>query len=56
MEMCRSDSEKTVRLLESAAAIIERRCTKPCELDKARLCRNMARKISRKLEKRKEKE
>lgn len=48
MELCRTDYEKVVRLLEAAAAIIERNCRKPCEPDKARLARNMAKKMKKK--------
>lgn len=50
MEVCKSDIQAIERLLYQSATIIERYCVKPCELDKARLCRKMIKKLKRKKE------
>ena len=49
--LSRTDSIRLVKLLESMADIINRKCSKPTEQDKARQAVWFARKIARKLDK-----
>lgn len=49
--LSRTDSIRLVKLLESMADIIDRKCAKPSEQDKARQAVWFARKIARKLDK-----
>lgn len=45
MELCKTDIQTLIRLLDKSAELIDKYCKKPCELDKARLCRNMSKKL-----------
>lgn len=49
--MTHTDLKTTILLLERSATLIERHCKKPHEIDKARLCRNMARKLKKEMNK-----
>ena len=48
MELCKTDIQNLIRLLEKSAGLIDKYCKKPCEQDKARLCRKMSRKLKSK--------
>lgn len=45
MELCKTDIQTLIRLLDKSAEMIDKYCKKPCELDKARLCRKMSKKL-----------
>lgn len=49
MELCKTDIQNLIRLLDSCAGLIGKYCHKPCEIDKARQCRNMSKKLASKL-------
>lgn len=49
MEICKTDLKKIIDLLSKGAAIIEKYCSKPCELDKARQNRQLIKKLNKKL-------
>ncbi|WP_158712708.1 hypothetical protein [Parabacteroides pacaensis] len=49
MEICKTDMQNLIRLLEKSAELIDEYCKKPCELDKARQCRKMSKKLKNKL-------
>ena len=46
--ICKSDIKAIGRLLLSCSRIIDAHCTKANELDKARLCRKMIKKLNKK--------
>lgn len=48
MELCKSDIQNLIRLLESCAGLIDKYSQKPCELDKARQCRKLNKKLKKK--------
>ena len=41
--------ENIIRLLDKSAELIDKYCRKPCELDKARQCRKMSKKLKSKI-------
>lgn len=45
LTLCKTDTKRLIRLLEVSAEIIEKRSVKPSEADKARLLRQMLKKI-----------
>lgn len=47
MELCKTDIQNTIRLLDKSAELIDKYCQKPCEQDKARQCRNMSKKLQK---------
>lgn len=47
MELCKTDIQNLIRLLEKSAELIDKYCQKPCEQDKARQCRKMSKKLKR---------
>lgn len=47
MELCKTDIQILIRLLDKSAELIDKHCKKPCELDKARQCRKMSKKLKR---------
>ena len=49
MELCKSDIQHLIRLLDSCAGLIDKHCKKPCEQDKARLCKKMSKKLNKKI-------
>lgn len=49
MNLCKTDIKSLIRLLESCAGLIDKYCPKPCEQDKARQCRKMSKKLSKKI-------
>lgn len=48
MDICKTDIERIIHLLEKASECIERCCTKPCDLDKARRMNLMVKKLKKK--------
>lgn len=50
MELCKSDIQNLIRLLESCAGLIDKYSQKPCELDKARQLKKYIKKLKRKLD------
>lgn len=50
MELCKSDIQNLIRLLEKSAELIDKYSRKPCELDKARQCKKLSKKLKKKLE------
>lgn len=51
MNLCKTDMENIIRLLDKSAELIDKYCQKPCEQDKARQCRKMSKKLKNKIEK-----
>lgn len=49
MNLCKSDIQNLVRLLDNSAELIDKHCQKPCEQDKARQCRKMSKKLKKKI-------
>lgn len=49
MELCKTDIQNIIRLLDKSAELIDKYCIKPCEQDKARLCRKLSKKLKNKL-------
>lgn len=47
MDVCKSDIENIIRLLEKSADLINKYCPKPCEQDKARQCRKLINKLKK---------
>lgn len=47
MELCKTDIENIIRLLDKSAELIDKYCQKPCEQDKARQCRKMSKKLQK---------
>lgn len=50
MDLCKSDIQNLVRLLDNSAELIDKHCQKPCEQDKARQCRKMSKKLKKRIE------
>lgn len=48
MDICETDIERIIHLLEKASECIERCCAKPCDLDKARRMKLMVKKLKKK--------
>lgn len=51
MKLCKTDINTLISLLESGAELIDTYCKKPWEQNKARLMRNMSKKLRRKFDK-----
>ena len=49
MDLCKTDIQNIIRLLDKSADLIDKYCKKPCEQDKARLCRKMSKKLKKKV-------
>ena len=49
MDVCKTDIQNAIRLLGKSAELIDKHCQKPCDLDKARQCRNLSKKLKKKL-------
>ena len=49
MEVCQTDIKNLIRLLDKSAELIDKYCKKPCEQDKARQCRRMIKKLSKRI-------
>lgn len=47
MELCKTDLQNLIRLLDKNAELIDKYCKRPCELDKARQCRKMSKKLKK---------
>lgn len=47
MEICKTDVQTIIRLLDKSAELIDKYCKKPCEFDKARQLRNMSKKLKK---------
>ena len=47
MELCNTDIKKIIFLLNKGADLIDQHTSKPCDKDKARLMRNMSKKLSK---------
>ena len=47
MEICKTDVQTIIRLLDTSAELIDKYCKKPCEFDKARQLRNMSKKLKK---------
>ncbi len=50
MNLCKTDIQLLIRLLDKSAELIDIHCTKPCDKDKARQCRKMSKKLKKKME------
>ena len=50
MDLCKTDIQSLIRLLDNSAELIDKHCQKPCEQDKARQCRKMSKKLKKKIE------
>ena len=48
MNLCTTDIQNLIRLLDKSAELIDKYCQKPCEADKARLLRKMCKKLKKK--------
>lgn len=48
MEICKTDIQNLIRLLDKSAELIDKYCMKPCEQDKARQLRKMSKKLKAK--------
>lgn len=49
MELCKTDIQNLIRLLDKSAELIDKHCKKPCEQDKARQLRKMSKKLKNKI-------
>ena len=49
MELCKTDIQNLIRLLDSCAGLIDKYCQKPCEQDKARQLRKVSKKLKKKI-------
>lgn len=49
MEICKTDVQTIIRLLDKSAELIDKYCKKPCEQDKARQCRKTSKKLKKKI-------
>lgn len=54
MEVCKTDVQTIIRLLNKSAELIDKYCKKPCEADKARQARNISKKLIKKIDNGKE--
>ncbi len=50
MEVCKTDIQNLIRLLDKSAELIDKYCKKPCEFDKARQCRKISKKLKNKID------
>ena len=50
MDLCKTDIQNIISLLEKSAELIDKYCKTPCELDKARQCRKLSNKLKKKIE------
>lgn len=50
MEVCKTDVQTIIRLLDKSAELIDKYCKKPCECDKARQCRKISKKLKNKID------
>ena len=50
MDLCATDLKSIIRLLSRSAILIDGYCVKPREQDVARQCRQMVKKLTRKLD------
>jgi hypothetical protein len=50
MDLCKTDMQNLIRLLDNSAELIDKHCQKPCEQDKARQCRKMSKKLKKRIE------
>ncbi len=50
MEVCKTDVQTIIRLLDKSAELIDKYCKKPCEADKARQARNISKKLKKKID------
>lgn len=48
MNLCKTDIQNIIRLLDKSAELIDKYCQKPHELDKARRMRLMIKKLKKK--------
>ncbi len=49
MEVCKTDVQTVIRLLDKSAELINEYCKKPCELDKARQAKKLSKKLKKKI-------
>jgi hypothetical protein len=49
MEVCKTDVQTVIRLLDKSAELINEYCKKPCELDKARQAKRLSKKLKKKI-------
>lgn len=49
MNLCKTDIQNIIRLLDKSAELIDKCCKKPCEQDVARRCRKMNKKLNKKV-------
>lgn len=50
MDLCKTDIQNIISLLDKSAELIDRHCKKPAEQDKARQCRKMSKKLKKRIE------
>ena len=49
MEVCKTDMQTSIRLLDKSAELIDKYCKKPCEFDKARQAKKLSKKLKKKI-------
>lgn len=49
MEVCKTDVQTIIRLLDKSAELIDKYCKKPCEFDKARQAKKLSKKLKNKI-------
>lgn len=49
MEVCKTDVQTIIRLLDKSAELIDKYCKKPCEFDKARQAKKLSKKLKKKI-------
>lgn len=49
MDLCKTDIQNLIRLLDNSAELIDKHCQKTSEQDKARQCRKMSKKLKKKI-------
>lgn len=49
MDLCKTDIQGIISLLDKSAELIDRHCKKPAEQDKSRQCRKMSKKLKKKI-------
>lgn len=49
MDICKTDIQNLIRLLDKSSELIDKHCKKPCESDKARQLRKMSKKLKNKI-------
>jgi|GEM_PF-1983202 hypothetical protein len=50
MDLCKTDIQNLIRLLDNSAELIDKHCQKTSEQDKARQCRKMSKKLKKRIE------